>query len=508
MDIQMMLSALPGKPMGKAETGANASQGQFALALAGAGRSQSNAQLSDPLPDSVRPVLPPSMAAQLAMLQALSASDPDLVADLEPVPLPDTLSLADIMERLALIEGNQPAETRPLGDATDPQTINMQTVAEQAAVAARDSSADHAVAALVAADALRQAPGDPARTLETSPAGSAVALLNASLAQPQQAIGHTVESTPHPALLTQLETRTVERPQNAGHHALESTPRAAPLAQLETGSAERLRQTHRDDIETTPHPALLTQLETRTAERPQNAGHYALESTPRAALLTQLETSTSERPLRTGEFARSVNIAPQPSTSELRGITAEAPRPTMASIEPTSPSLQTAQQPAGTATQVMPAPATPAQASLPAPVQGQAWTGQLGQQLVQFARLGGEQQIEMKLNPAELGPLSITLKMTEQGAQAQFLSAHAQVRQVLEQAIPQLREALAEQGISLGETSVGEQRHQEGQAFANQENHRGSGADETEVHLPSAADIGLVENATGVSLDGRVNLYA
>ncbi|WP_442905499.1 flagellar hook-length control protein FliK [Halomonas sp. BC04] len=109
----------------------------------------------------------------------------------------------------------------------------------------------------------------------------------------------------------------------------------------------------------------------------------------------------------------------------------------------------------------MPAPPTPAQASLPSPVQSQAWTGQLGQQLVQFARQGGEQQIEMRLNPAELGPLSVTLKMTEQGAQAQFLSAHAQVRQVLEQAIPQLREALAEQGISLGETSVGEQRHQE-----------------------------------------------
>ncbi|WP_043510679.1 hypothetical protein, partial [Halomonas sp. BC04] len=83
MDIQMILSALPGKPMGKAEAGANASDGQFALALAGAGRSQSDAQQSDPLPESVRPALPPSMAAQQAMLQALSANDPDLVADME-----------------------------------------------------------------------------------------------------------------------------------------------------------------------------------------------------------------------------------------------------------------------------------------------------------------------------------------------------------------------------------------------------------------------------------------
>ncbi|MFD1690747.1 flagellar hook-length control protein FliK [Azotobacter chroococcum] len=46
------------------------------------------------------------------------------------------------------------------------------------------------------------------------------------------------------------------------------------------------------------------------------------------------------------------------------------------------------------------------------------------------------------------------------GAQAQFLSAHPQVRAAVEQAIPQLREALAEQGIALGETSVGERQQQ------------------------------------------------
>ncbi|MFB8828983.1 flagellar hook-length control protein FliK [Azotobacter sp. CWF10] len=57
-------------------------------------------------------------------------------------------------------------------------------------------------------------------------------------------------------------------------------------------------------------------------------------------------------------------------------------------------------------------------------------------------------------------PLSISLKLGEAGAQAQFLSAHPQVRAAVEQAIPQLREALAEQGISLGETSVGERQQQ------------------------------------------------
>lgn len=428
MDIQMILSALPGKPMGKADAGANAADGHFALALAGAGRTLSDAPgdmpalLSAQLPESAGSALPATMAAQQAMLQALSARDPDIVADREAAPLPDSLSLAEIMERLALIDGPHPAEARPLVDAMALQTTAPQAIEPPTSVAQPGLRAENAVAALAAADALRQAVGDPTRTLETRPAGSAEGLLNA----------------------------------------------AQPLT--------------------------------------RQAGHDSTGAMPRA----QLETGTAERPLRSAELARSTDAAPalRLNAGELRGMPPEAPRVAMASIEPTSPSLQAIAQPGGSAAQATPGQPMPAQASLPSPLQGQAWPNQLGQQLVQFARLGGEQQIEMKLNPAELGPLSITLKMTEQGAQAQFLSAHAQVRQVLEQAMPQLREALAEQGISLGETSVGEQHQREGHGFANQEGQRGNGANEGEERLSSVTETGMAENATGISLDGRVNLYA
>ena len=142
--------------------------------------------------------------------------------------------------------------------------------------------------------------------------------------------------------------------------------------------------------------------------------------------------------------------------------------------------------------------------SIGTPVSHPAWPSQLGQQLVQFAQRGGEQHIQMKLHPAELGPLSISLKMTEHGAQAHFLSAHAQVRQVVEQAIPQLREALAEQGISLGETSVGEQNASNEQAFA-QQSGGGASGDGSSVE----GDMGApTSESTPVTLDGRVDLYA
>lgn len=100
-----------------------------------------------------------------------------------------------------------------------------------------------------------------------------------------------------------------------------------------------------------------------------------------------------------------------------------------------------------------------ASANLAAPLASPEWQRGLSQHLIGLQQRG-EQEIELHLHPAELGPLSISLKLGEAGAQAQFLSAHPQVRAAVEQAIPQLREALAEQGISLGETSVGERQQQ------------------------------------------------
>lgn len=147
---------------------------------------------------------------------------------------------------------------------------------------------------------------------------------------------------------------------------------------------------------------------------------------------------------------------------------------------------------------------TPTQATLNAPVSSPSWPSQLGQQLVHITQLGGEQQVKMNLHPAELGPLSISLKMTEHGAQAHFLTAHAQVRQVLEQAIPQLREILAEQGIALTDASVGEQ-NTSGQAFSQQNPETGT------QHGTSTQDVAAEVETNGMvttTLDGRVDLYA
>jgi flagellar hook-length control protein FliK len=64
------------------------------------------------------------------------------------------------------------------------------------------------------------------------------------------------------------------------------------------------------------------------------------------------------------------------------------------------------------------------------------------------------QVAELHLNPPELGPLQITLTLSNDQASAQFVSQHAAVREAIETAMPRLREMLAEGGITLGNANV------------------------------------------------------
>ncbi len=65
---------------------------------------------------------------------------------------------------------------------------------------------------------------------------------------------------------------------------------------------------------------------------------------------------------------------------------------------------------------------------------------------------------ELKLSPDELGPLEISLEMNGDEIRAEFASRSADVRSLLETQIPRLRELLAEQGFSLADAQVGQER--------------------------------------------------
>ncbi|MCU5784242.1 flagellar hook-length control protein FliK [Alcanivorax balearicus MACL04] len=202
------------------------------------------------------------------------------------------------------------------------------------------------------------------------------------------------------------------------------------------------------------------------------------------------------------------NQGPAPSLPQTVAATesADLPRPAVAPSGAEPPILNTpGTERSHSAT--APAPASPvtSSAAISTTVGQPGWGQELGLQLAQWQQRG-EHRVELHLHPAELGPLSVSLKVDDQGAQAQFFSAHGQVRQALEQALPQLREALAQQGINLGEASVSDQQpgQQQPSHFVQPE----SGAP-SNVMLADAEDLEPVASpARTVSVSQGVDLYA
>ena len=83
-----------------------------------------------------------------------------------------------------------------------------------------------------------------------------------------------------------------------------------------------------------------------------------------------------------------------------------------------------------------------------------AWDQAVSQKVVWMVS-NEQQSASLTLNPPELGPLQVTVNVSDNQATAHFVSAHPEVRQALENAIPRLREMLGEAGIQLGQAHVG-----------------------------------------------------
>jgi flagellar hook-length control protein FliK len=118
------------------------------------------------------------------------------------------------------------------------------------------------------------------------------------------------------------------------------------------------------------------------------------------------------------------------------------------------------------ATAATPSPAAPAavhQAALPSQPLDAAFAGDLAAE-VRVMVDAGIQRAELRLNPADLGPIHIELSLSAQTADISFAAAHSATRDGLAQALPALREMLAGQGLSLGHAGVSS--GQQGQTFA------------------------------------------
>ena len=83
-----------------------------------------------------------------------------------------------------------------------------------------------------------------------------------------------------------------------------------------------------------------------------------------------------------------------------------------------------------------------------------AWPQQFGDKIVWLAK-NEQQSAQLTINPPQLGPIQISLNLSGDQASIAFASPHAEVRQAIESAMPQLKEMLSSAGISLGQSNVG-----------------------------------------------------
>lgn len=113
-------------------------------------------------------------------------------------------------------------------------------------------------------------------------------------------------------------------------------------------------------------------------------------------------------------------------------------------------------QPASSAANQGP-PVTP----IETPLNDARWADDFGQRIVWLSR-GDVQNAQISINPPNLGPIEIALKLGGDQATAVFTSAHSEVREALESALPRLREMMAGAGIQLGQTQVNSQSQQQG----------------------------------------------
>jgi len=120
------------------------------------------------------------------------------------------------------------------------------------------------------------------------------------------------------------------------------------------------------------------------------------------------------------------------------------------------------------------------------------WDQQLGQKVVWMAA-GGDQSATLTLNPPDLGPVQVVLTVTNDQADAAFMSAQPEVRQALEAAMPRLREMMSEAGIAFGNATVSagtpEQQHNGERAASGERrgNGQGGGVSGGEIAIAPAA---------------------
>ena len=170
---------------------------------------------------------------------------------------------------------------------------------------------------------------------------------------------------------------------------------------------------------------------------PGTIDERAGSATPRAGATPAAVPAATEARSSTGSTAAAAGVA---AAADLEG------RKTEAAVA-SSPAAVTAPM----------APAAREMATLVQAVDTQVaapgWHEAVAQRLADFVAVRAS-DAEIRLNPANLGPIGVEISYKGNEASVLITAAQPATRDALEQALPHLRELLAQQGIALGQANV------------------------------------------------------
>ncbi|WBM72162.1 flagellar hook-length control protein FliK [Buttiauxella sp. WJP83] len=187
-------------------------------------------------------------------------------------------------------------------------------------------------------------------------------------------------------------------------------------------------------------------------------------------------SSTSNEPLAETKTFASLNNADNGSRDGAANNT--TPASTV-----TTPVFSTATVATPASTQI----AVPVAPQISAQLGSQEWQQAVSQHITMFTRQG-QQTAELRLHPEDLGQIQISMKLDDNQAQLQMVSAHSHVRAALEATLPNLRIALAESGIELGQSSISSE------SFAQQQQQSGQQQQQTQRSSGSFPSLGESES--------------
>jgi flagellar hook-length control protein FliK len=131
-------------------------------------------------------------------------------------------------------------------------------------------------------------------------------------------------------------------------------------------------------------------------------------------------------------------------------------------------------------------------ADLKAPVGSQAWTDELGGHLTWMSSKGLESG-SLRVSPEHLGPVEVQITVQNGDASVWFGASHPDTRAALEQALPQLRQMFASQGLTLSDSGVSrESPRNQGRSNSSSRSVSGvSAIGGSDAHATSSARVSL-----------------